>query len=109
LATLFAARQEGLHASFGSARPPLPHSDPRTAKDLWLRRDASIANTHPHREHSSQPNSLIYAWVADTAHTLLPQVAQMGTLGDEVMPIETLESRLRAAVVEASRQIEGPA
>jgi hypothetical protein len=50
-----------------------------------------------------------YAWLADTTRTFLPQMVQIGVATAESVAIETLESRLRSAVVEARSQVEGPA
>jgi SAM-dependent methyltransferase len=53
-------------------------------------------------------DSPLYAWVAQTLQTLLPQLAKMGIVLGELVGIETLESRLREAVVAARSQIVGP-
>jgi SAM-dependent methyltransferase len=50
-----------------------------------------------------------YAWMAEVARTLLPRMVQAGITTAEEVAIDTLESRLKAAVVEARSQIEGPA
>jgi ubiquinone/menaquinone biosynthesis C-methylase UbiE len=50
-----------------------------------------------------------YAWLAETTRTLLPQMVQSGVATAESVAIETLESRLRSAVVEARSQVDGPA
>ena len=50
-----------------------------------------------------------YAWLAGVAQTLLPRMVEFGITTAEEVAIETLESRLKAAVVEARSQIEGPA
>jgi ubiquinone/menaquinone biosynthesis C-methylase UbiE len=50
-----------------------------------------------------------YAWLADTTRTFLPPMVQIGVATAESVAIETLESRLRSAVVEARSQVEGPA
>jgi len=50
-----------------------------------------------------------YAWLADTTRTLLPQMVQSGVATAEAVAIETLESRLRSAVVEARSQVDVPA
>lgn len=47
-----------------------------------------------------------YAWFADVARTLLPRMVQSGITTAEPAAIDTLESRLKAAVVEARSQIE---
>ena len=50
-----------------------------------------------------------YAWFAGVARTLLPQMIQAGVATSETVAIDTLESRLRSAVVETRSQVEGPA
>jgi len=50
-----------------------------------------------------------YAWLAGVARTLLPRMVESGIVTAETLAINTLESRLRAAVVEARSQVEGPA
>jgi ubiquinone/menaquinone biosynthesis C-methylase UbiE len=50
-----------------------------------------------------------YAWLAGVIRTLLPRMVQTGIVTAETLAIDTLESRLRSAVVEARSQVEGPA
>jgi len=50
-----------------------------------------------------------YAWFAGLARSLLPRMVQTGVVTAEIASINTLESRLRSAVVEARSQVEGPA
>jgi ubiquinone/menaquinone biosynthesis C-methylase UbiE len=50
--------------------------------------------------------SSLYRWVADLVCLLLPHLVQEGVVTAESVAIETLESRLRAAVVSAHSQIE---
>jgi ubiquinone/menaquinone biosynthesis C-methylase UbiE len=50
-----------------------------------------------------------YAWFAEVARTLLPRMIQTGVVTADAVAINTLESRLRSAVVEARSQVEGPA
>jgi hypothetical protein len=50
-------------------------------------------------------DSPLYAWVAETLRSLLPQLTKMEILFGELAGIETLESRLREAVVAARSQI----
>lgn len=50
-----------------------------------------------------------YAWLAGVARTLLPQMVETGVVSAETVAINTLEIRLRSAVVEARSQVEGPA
>lgn len=54
-------------------------------------------------------DSPLYAWVAETLWSFLPQLGKIGISFDEPIRIETLESRLREAVVAARSQIVGPA
>jgi ubiquinone/menaquinone biosynthesis C-methylase UbiE len=50
-----------------------------------------------------------YAWFAGVARTLLPRMIRTGVVTAETVAIDTLESRLRSAVVAARSQVEGPA
>jgi ubiquinone/menaquinone biosynthesis C-methylase UbiE len=50
-----------------------------------------------------------YAWLAGVARTVLPRIVESGVVTAEALAVDTLESRLRSAVVEARGQIEGPA
>jgi 2-polyprenyl-3-methyl-5-hydroxy-6-metoxy-1,4-benzoquinol methylase len=50
-----------------------------------------------------------YAWFAGVTRTLLPRMVETGVVTAETVAINTLESRLRSAVVEARSQVEGPA
>jgi ubiquinone/menaquinone biosynthesis C-methylase UbiE len=50
------------------------------------------------------PNCALYRYAAEAVRTLLPVLARIGVQADEI-GIETLESRLRAAVIQASAQI----
>jgi hypothetical protein len=50
------------------------------------------------------PHSPLYRYAAQSVRTLLPVLARIGVPPDEI-GIETLEARLRAAVVEAGAQI----
>ena len=50
-----------------------------------------------------------YAWLADLVRTLLPRMIEIGIATAETVAIETLESRLKSAVVDARSQVEGPA
>jgi ubiquinone/menaquinone biosynthesis C-methylase UbiE len=50
-----------------------------------------------------------YAWFAGVARTLLPRMVEAGVVTAETVAVDTLESRLRSAVVEARSQVEGPA
>ena len=54
-------------------------------------------------------DSPLYAWATETVRSFLPQLAKMGIVLGELLGIETLESRLREAVLEARSQIVGPA
>ena len=53
-------------------------------------------------------DSPLYAWAAETLQSFLPQLAKMGIVFDESVGIETLETRLRNAVIEARSQIVAP-
>ena len=53
--------------------------------------------------------SPIYAWFAEGIRSVLPLIAQMGMATGDLMPINSLESRLRAAAVAKHGQAEGPA
>jgi ubiquinone/menaquinone biosynthesis C-methylase UbiE len=54
-------------------------------------------------------DSPLYAWIAETLRSVWPQLVEMGIVTEEMVPAETLESKLRSAVVAARSQIEGPA
>jgi len=49
--------------------------------------------------------SPLYRWAADTTRTMLPVLTRIGVTADEV-GIETLESRIRSAVVKAGAQVK---
>jgi ubiquinone/menaquinone biosynthesis C-methylase UbiE len=51
----------------------------------------------------------LYAWLAGVTRTLLPRMVITGVVTAETVAIDTLESRLRSAVVEARSQVEWPA
>jgi ubiquinone/menaquinone biosynthesis C-methylase UbiE len=53
--------------------------------------------------------SPIYAWLAEGIRCLLPQLAQMGIATDALMPIDSLESRLRAVAIATHSQVDAPA
>ena len=53
--------------------------------------------------------SPLYAWIAETMRSVWPQLVEMGIVTEEAISAETLETRLRSAVVEARSQIECPA
>jgi ubiquinone/menaquinone biosynthesis C-methylase UbiE len=50
-------------------------------------------------------DSPLYAWAAETLRSFQPQLAKMGILFGELAGMETLENRLREAVVAAHSQI----
>jgi SAM-dependent methyltransferase len=54
-------------------------------------------------------DSPLYAWTAETLKSFLPQLVRMGVVTADMVAIETLETRLRNAVVGARSQITGPA
>jgi ubiquinone/menaquinone biosynthesis C-methylase UbiE len=51
-------------------------------------------------------DSPLYAWATETLRSVLPQLVGMGLVTAEGIAIDTLEGRLRTAVVEARSQIE---
>lgn len=51
----------------------------------------------------------LYTWVVETIRSVLPHIVQGGLSTAETLAIDSLERRLRDAVVEARSQIEGPA
>jgi 2-polyprenyl-3-methyl-5-hydroxy-6-metoxy-1,4-benzoquinol methylase len=51
------------------------------------------------------PGSPLYRWAADTTRTMLPLLTRIGVPADEVC-VETLESRIRSAVVAAGAQVK---
>ncbi len=51
----------------------------------------------------------LYAWITATVAGVVPQLVRMQAATAEEIAIETLEERLRTAVVEAGSQIVGPA
>jgi len=53
-------------------------------------------------------DSPLYGWAAETLQSFQPQLAKMGIVFGELVGIETLESRLRKAVVAARSQVVGP-
>jgi SAM-dependent methyltransferase len=53
-------------------------------------------------------DSPLYAWAAETLQSFLPQLTKMGIVFGELFGIESLESRLRDAVIEARSQIWAP-
>ena len=53
-------------------------------------------------------DSPLYDWAAETLHSFLPRLAQMGIAFGEAVGIDTLGSRLRDAVIEARSQIVAP-
>ena len=55
------------------------------------------------------PDSPLYAWMAETFHSVLPQLARIGLSLEKLPGIDTLESRLRDAVVTARSQVTTPA
>ena len=54
-------------------------------------------------------DSPLYTWAAETLKSFVPQLVRMRILTADSIAIETLETRLRDAVVEAQSQIVGPA
>jgi SAM-dependent methyltransferase len=54
-------------------------------------------------------DSPLITWIAGTLESVLPQLAKMRILTADTIAMETFETRLREAVVEARSQIVGPA
>ena len=55
------------------------------------------------------PNSLLYAWMAETIRTLAPLLVKLGETTKEELAIDTLEERLRTEAVARQSQLEPPA
>jgi ubiquinone/menaquinone biosynthesis C-methylase UbiE len=55
------------------------------------------------------PQSPLYRWATETLRSVLPKLAEMGMVTAESVAIDTLETRLRTAVLAAQSQILGPA
>jgi SAM-dependent methyltransferase len=53
-------------------------------------------------------DSPLYAWLAETLESFMPQVLRTGIVTADTIAIETFEDRLRTAVVEAQSQVVGP-
>jgi ubiquinone/menaquinone biosynthesis C-methylase UbiE len=53
-------------------------------------------------------DSPLYAWIAGTLESVMPQLVKMRILAEDAVAIETFEDRLRTAVIEARSQIVGP-
>jgi 2-polyprenyl-3-methyl-5-hydroxy-6-metoxy-1,4-benzoquinol methylase len=53
-------------------------------------------------------DSPLYAWAAETLQSFLPRLTKMGIVFGELFGIETLESRLRDAVIAGRSQIVAP-
>jgi ubiquinone/menaquinone biosynthesis C-methylase UbiE len=49
-----------------------------------------------------------YAWMVHTLRSLLPQLRRIGVVADEFVGIDSLEARLRNAVLTARSQVAGP-
>jgi ubiquinone/menaquinone biosynthesis C-methylase UbiE len=54
-------------------------------------------------------DSPLYAWLSETLQSFAPQLAKVGIKLNELIGMETLESSLRVAVVDARSQIMAPA
>lgn len=54
------------------------------------------------------PDSLLYAWVAETLRALLPVIVQQGIINDEEIDIDSLEERLRSEAIEMRLQLHFP-
>ena len=55
------------------------------------------------------PNSLLYAWMAETIRTLAPLLVKLGETTKEELASDTLEERLRTEAVARQSQLEPPA
>jgi ubiquinone/menaquinone biosynthesis C-methylase UbiE len=53
-------------------------------------------------------DSPLYNWAAETLQSFLPQIEKMGIVFGEPVGVETLESRLKDAVIEARSQVVAP-
>jgi len=49
-----------------------------------------------------------YAWMVHTLRSLLPQLRRIGAVADEFLGIDSLEARLRNAVLTSRSQVAGP-
>jgi ubiquinone/menaquinone biosynthesis C-methylase UbiE len=54
-------------------------------------------------------DSPLFAWIAETLKSFLPQIVKMRIVPEDTIAIETIEARLRAAAVESRSQVVGPA
>jgi hypothetical protein len=94
---------------FAAFREALPHYDVSNRSiEVFLSAGLPLPILFREIPTGGGENSPLYAWLADTMPSMLPQLARMGIVIDE-MSIGTLENTLRMAVVEARSQIEGPA
>jgi len=88
----------------------LPHHDiANRLIDLFATVELPCPNTFCEVPVGGGAASPIYAWFAEGIRSVLPQIAQMGMATGDLMPIDSLESRLRAATVAKHGQVEGPA
>jgi ubiquinone/menaquinone biosynthesis C-methylase UbiE len=53
-------------------------------------------------------DSPLFAWIAETLKSFLPQIIKMRIVPEDTIAVETFEARLRAAAVEARSQVVGP-
>jgi SAM-dependent methyltransferase len=83
----------------------LAHAD-AGSQLLRIFADAGLPKPEIHGEFmvGGGPDSPLYRYTADAVRTLLPVLARIGVPADEI-DIETLEVRLRAAVVRAGAQV----
>jgi SAM-dependent methyltransferase len=54
-------------------------------------------------------DSPLYAWIAETLESFAPQLLKLEVLTPDAIDFDTLEDRIREAVVEARSQVLGPA
>jgi ubiquinone/menaquinone biosynthesis C-methylase UbiE len=91
-------------------RRTLPHHDiANRLIDLFATVELPCPKTFCEVPVGGGAASPIYAWFAEGIRSVLPQIAQMGMATGDLMPIDSLESRLRAATVAKHGQVEGPA
>jgi hypothetical protein len=54
------------------------------------------------------PDSLLYAWMAETIRTMTPLLVKLGETTEEELAPDTLEERLRTEAVGRRAQLEAP-
>jgi hypothetical protein len=97
------------HLILTAAQSALPHYDVGDRLiEMFFRAGLPQPNVFCETPVGGGIDSPLYAWLAETLRSFLPQLEKIGISLDERIGIETLESRLREAVVAARSQIEGP-